>query len=189
MVLAVDGVMNRITKAYARSLDGALNTLPVIVVFACLVLGSIGWLYTSASSELAPAEDQGIILAQSISAPNATLQQKQLYGRQTFETFSKHPETETVFQIDSTGTGISGWVLKPWDQRKATDGGLAAGRPLNGRIDRDGRAAVGVPVFHAFMAAAGAFFLGAGIVAAVLAQSCGAGRSIGWRCGACQTAE
>lgn len=120
MVLAVDGVMNRITKAYARSLDGALNTLPVIVVFACLVLGSIGWLYTSASSELAPAEDQGIILAQSISAPNATLQQKQLYGRETFETFSKHPETETVFQIDTTGSTISGWVLKPWDQRTAT---------------------------------------------------------------------
>ncbi|WP_341991443.1 efflux RND transporter permease subunit [Azorhizobium sp. AG788] len=120
MVLAVDGVMNRITKAYARSLSGALDTLPVVTVFALLVLCSIGWLYTSASSELAPEEDQGIILSQSISAPNATLDQKKLYGRQTFETFAKHPETETIFQIDTTSSTISGWVLKPWDQRKAT---------------------------------------------------------------------
>ncbi len=120
MVLAVDGVMNRVTKAYARSLHGALDTLPVLVVFAMLVLCSIGWLYTSASSELAPEEDQGIILTQSISAPNATLAQKQLYGRETYDTFAKHPETETIFQIDSTSSTISGWVLKPWDQRKAT---------------------------------------------------------------------
>lgn len=120
MVLAVDGVMGRLSGAYSRSLTGALNYLPVIAVFAGLILCSIYWLYTSAPSELAPEEDQGIILAQSISAPNATLQQKQLFNRQTYETFSKHPETETVFQVESTGTSIAGWVLKPWDERKAT---------------------------------------------------------------------
>ncbi|TDT93743.1 multidrug efflux pump [Azorhizobium sp. AG788] len=120
MVLAVDRVMGAVTAAYSRSLTGALNYLPVIAVFAGLVLCSVYWLYSSAQSELAPEEDQGIILAQSISAPNATLQQKQLYNRQTFETFAKHPETETVFQVESPSTSIAGWVLKPWDQRKAT---------------------------------------------------------------------
>lgn len=120
MVLAVDRVMGAVTAAYSRSLTGALNYLPVIAVFAGLVLCSVYWLYSSAQSELAPEEDQGIILAQSISAPNATLQQKQLYNRQTFETFAKHPETETVFQVENPSTSIAGWVLKPWDQRKAT---------------------------------------------------------------------
>lgn len=120
MVLAVDRVMGRITAAYSRSLTGALNYLPVIAIFAGLVLSSVYWLYGTAQSELAPEEDQGIILAQSISAPNATLQQKQLYNRQTYETFAKHPETQTVFQVESPGTSISGWVLKPWDERKAT---------------------------------------------------------------------
>ncbi|BAF89284.1 putative multidrug resistance protein [Azorhizobium caulinodans ORS 571] len=120
MVLAVDRVMGAVTAAYSRSLTGALNYLPVIAVFAGLVLCSVYWLYSSAQSELAPEEDQGIILAQSISAPNATLQQKQLYNGQTFETFAKHPETETVFQVESPSTSIAGWVLKPWDQRKAT---------------------------------------------------------------------
>ncbi|MFS8038998.1 efflux RND transporter permease subunit [Xanthobacter sp. AM11] len=120
MVLAVDRVMGAVTAAYSRSLKGALNYMPVTAVFAGLVLCSVYWLYGTAQSELAPEEDQGIILAQSISAPNATLQQKQLYNRQTFEIFQKHPETETVFQVESTGTSIAGWVLKPWDERKAT---------------------------------------------------------------------
>lgn len=120
MVLAVDKVMGAVTGAYSRSLRGALNYTPVTVVFAALVLCSVYWFYTSAQSELAPEEDQGIILAQSISAPNATLQQKLLYDAQTYDTFKKHPETETVFQVESTGTSIAGWVLKPWDERKAT---------------------------------------------------------------------
>lgn len=120
MVLAVDRVMGAVTGAYSRSLRGALNYTPVTVVFAALVLCSVYWFYTSAQSELAPEEDQGIILAQSISAPNATLQQKLLYDAQTYDTFKKHPETETVFQVESTGTSIAGWVLKPWDERKAT---------------------------------------------------------------------
>ncbi|MEP9369699.1 efflux RND transporter permease subunit [Xanthobacter sp. VNH20] len=120
MVLAVDRVMGAVTAAYSRSLTGALNYMPVTAVFAGLVLCSVYWLYGTAQSELAPEEDQGIILAQSISAPNATLQQKLLYDRQTHETFAKHPETETVFQVESTSTSIAGWVLKPWDERKAT---------------------------------------------------------------------
>lgn len=120
MVLAVDAVMGRLSRAYSRSLTGALNYLPVIAVFAGLILCSIYWLYTSAQSELAPEEDQGIILAQSISAPNATLQQKQLFNRQTYETLSKHSETETIFQVEAPSSSITGWVLKPWDERKAT---------------------------------------------------------------------
>ena len=120
MVLAVDRVMGAVTAAYSRSLRGALNYKPVTVVFAALVLCSVYWFYTSAQSELAPEEDQGIILAQSISAPNATLQQKLLYDAQTYDIFKKHPETETVFQVESTGTSIAGWVMKPWDERKAT---------------------------------------------------------------------
>ncbi|WP_420133254.1 efflux RND transporter permease subunit [Rhodopseudomonas sp.] len=120
MVLAVDRVMGRVTAAYSRSLTGALNFLPVIAVFAVLVLSSVYWLYTSSQSELAPEEDQGIILAQSVSAPDATLQQKLLYTQQAYETFKKHPETEAVFQVEAQSTSIAGWVLKPWDQRRAT---------------------------------------------------------------------
>ncbi len=77
--------------------------LPVTLVFALLVLGSIYFLFTTAKTELAPQEDQGVVITQSIAAPNATLQQRQLYSREVYRIFANHPETEHVFQLDVPG--------------------------------------------------------------------------------------
>src|SRR5262249_47743178 len=44
----------------------------------------------------------------------------QLYSRQIYETFVKHPETEHVFQLDVPGQTLAGMVLKPWNERKET---------------------------------------------------------------------
>jgi multidrug efflux pump len=111
-------------QRYERLLHGSLEVIPVTVVFALIVLGSIYFLYTTASSELAPQEDQGVVIASSTLAPNATLQQKLLYSRQVFEAFSKFPEMDHVFQIDVPGQSIAGMVLKPWDQRARTSNQL-----------------------------------------------------------------
>jgi multidrug efflux pump len=109
---------------YERLLHGSLEVIPVTVVFALIVLGSIYFLYTTASSELAPQEDQGVVIASSTLAPNATLQQKLIYSRQVFDAFSKFPEMDHVFQIDVPGQSIAGMVLKPWDQRVRTSNQL-----------------------------------------------------------------
>jgi multidrug efflux pump len=116
----IDHRFSGLQRSYERLLHGSLEFLPVTVTFAAIVLGSIYFLYTSARSELAPQEDQGVIIAQSTSAPNATLQQRQLYGAEVYRTFAAHPETEHVFQIDSPGQSIAGMVLQPWDQRART---------------------------------------------------------------------
>ncbi|MFZ2067545.1 MAG: efflux RND transporter permease subunit [Xanthobacteraceae bacterium] len=105
---------------YERWLHGSLNTLPVTLTFAAIVLGSIYFLFTTAKTELAPTEDQGIIITQSIAAPDSTLQQRQLYSRQVYKIFASHPETEHVFQLDVPGQSIAGMVFKPWDQRTKT---------------------------------------------------------------------
>jgi len=113
----IDVGFERLRRAYERRLQRSLNYLPVTLVFALIVLGSIYFLFITAHSELAPQEDQGVILSQSIAAPNATLRQRELYGRQVYEIFFGHPETEHVFQIDYPGQVISGMALKPWDVR------------------------------------------------------------------------
>jgi multidrug efflux pump len=110
--------------AYERRLHGSLNYLPVTVVFALVVLSSIYFLFITAHTELAPQEDQGVIITQSIAAPNATLKQRQLYSHEVYKTFLQHPETEHVFQIDTPGQSISGMVMKPWDKRKKTTNNL-----------------------------------------------------------------
>jgi multidrug efflux pump len=116
----VDRQFERLHRVYMSMLHGSLNSLPVTSVFAAIVLGSIYFLYAGAKTELAPMEDQGIVVTSSISAPDSTLQQRLLYARQVFEIFGKHPETSHVFQLDVQGQNIGGDVYKPWDQRKLT---------------------------------------------------------------------
>ncbi len=116
----IDRNFERLSKAYSRILNGTLNYLPVTMVFAFIILASIYFLYGSSKSELAPQEDQGVILALSTAAPDSTLQQRLIYARQVYEKFIKHPEDDHVFQLDTPGRSIAGMVLKPWNERKLT---------------------------------------------------------------------
>jgi multidrug efflux pump len=116
----IDRRFNSIHRRYERWLRGSLNYLPVTAVFALIILGSIYFLYGSATSELAPQEDQGVIIAVANPAPNSTLQQRELYDRQIYNDFAGYPETDHVFQLDMPGQDIAGMVLKPWDQRTRT---------------------------------------------------------------------
>ena len=88
--------------------------------FAAIILASIYFLYTSSNRELAPQEDQGVIITMSTSAPDATLQQRLVYAEQVFKKFMTHTETDHVFQLNVPGQSIAGTVLKPWDERTQT---------------------------------------------------------------------
>ncbi len=104
-------------------LHGSLNNVPVTIVFALIILSSIYFLYATSKNELAPQEDQGIIISLLTAAPNATLQQTQLYSKQVFKIFQSYPETDHIFQIDGVNglnTSIGGMVFKPWNERKRT---------------------------------------------------------------------
>ena len=116
----IDRRISAVHRRYMRMLHGSLSTLPVTIVFALIMLGSIWFLYGASTAELAPQEDQGVILTMSTNAPNATLQQRLMYDRQVFEAFHSFPETDHVFQLDVPGIDIGGMVLKPWDQRTRT---------------------------------------------------------------------
>jgi multidrug efflux pump len=120
LVEFIDRTFENLRRRYESWLHGSLGYLPVTAVFALIVLSSIYFLYTEAKSELAPQEDQGIIIASSTPAPNATLQQKLLYSRQVYELFAGYPETAHVFQLDIPGQAIAGMVFEPWDERART---------------------------------------------------------------------
>jgi multidrug efflux pump len=117
----VNHQFEKLHAVYERSLGKTLNNLPVMVVFSGIILTSIYFLYVTSSSELAAQEDQGIILTQMTTAPNASLHQTRLFSKEIFEVFRGHSETDHIFQFDGvTGlnSNISGMVLKPWDERK-----------------------------------------------------------------------
>jgi multidrug efflux pump len=119
----VDRQFEHLRRMYEKLLRVALDSLPVVAVFAMIVLGSIYFLYTTSKSELAPQEDQGVIITSFNGAPDATLKQTRLSSRQVYKIFAGFKQTDHVFQLDGISglnTGIAGMVLKPWDQRKAT---------------------------------------------------------------------
>jgi multidrug efflux pump len=118
VVIWIDRVFSGLQRWYERRLRGSLRTMPVTLLFAALVIGSIYFLYNSAGSELAPEEDQGVIILFPTAAPDSTLQQKQMFGDQVQGIISAIPEADQTFQVISPTQSISGVTLKPWEQRK-----------------------------------------------------------------------
>lgn len=117
----------QLEKKYHQWLHTSLNTLPVTIVFAGIILVSIYFLYSSSKAELAPVEDQGVIISQVTTGPNATLAQTQLYSNAVSKIFMGYPETDRVFQLDGIG-GLNGSIvgmgLTPWSERKRTSNDL-----------------------------------------------------------------
>ncbi len=118
LVRYIDSRFDKLLRWYQGKLERSLRYTPVTAVLVVLVLGSIYYMYTSAQSELAPQEDQGFVLLQQTSAPNATLQGKTIYDSEAFSLTSAIAHPEHVFQIDAPGNVIMGLALPPRDKRK-----------------------------------------------------------------------
>jgi multidrug efflux pump len=119
--LYLDRQFARFRAGYQRRLHGALDTWPVMIVLGSLLLGVTVYLVLTSKFELAPEEDQGIVLSQVIGPPDATLTQMQMYSDQIFERAKALPEYEQMFQLTgapSVNQGFGGVLLKPWGERK-----------------------------------------------------------------------
>jgi len=121
LVSFVDRQFTRLHGAYQRRLTGTLETWPVMVVLGGLMLVGVLYLFATSKAELAPQEDQGIVLGQILGAPNATAQQMGVYADQVFNLSRQLPEYDQMFQLTgmpTTNQGIGGVLFKPWDQRE-----------------------------------------------------------------------
>ena len=116
----IDHRFDQVRNVYERLLHASLDTLSVSVAFAAIVLVSLFFLFTGSKTELAPNEDQGLIGNLATPAPNATLEQKQIYAKQIYDTLSSYPEDYIVFQIVMPGPFVTGMVMKPWSARSRT---------------------------------------------------------------------
>ncbi len=114
---------DNLRAVYEKALHHSLDFLPVTAVFATIILASIYFLYATSKSELAPTEDQGVILAQVLAAPNASLWQTDLFTKAIAKEYMGFSETDRVFAlngINGLNSSIVGWALKSWDKRKTT---------------------------------------------------------------------
>ena len=120
LIRFIDGRFDRLRGWYQRKLERSLAYTPVTGVLVIIVLGGIYFLATSSKSELAPQEDQGFVLLSATSSPDATLQTKVDDFHEVYKIATKITRPEHVFHIDAPGTSITGLILQPWDQRKAS---------------------------------------------------------------------
>ena len=110
----------RLKTFYGRVLDKTLANRPTVyLVWIGLSLLAIP-MYLMSASELAPAEDQGVVFGIVEGPANATIEQTSFYAEKVNDLFEKVPETAHTFQLTFPDSGFSGMVLKSWGERKRT---------------------------------------------------------------------
>ncbi len=105
---------------YKRRLASSLRWRPVTLTLAVLIMLLGVPFYMLSMKELAPKEDQGVILGVIQASPNSTIDQTTLYTAMVKDVLFSLPETATTFQITEAFGGFSGLVTKPWSQRSRT---------------------------------------------------------------------
>jgi len=113
----INTIFGKVENSYKRRLASVLSTWQVIIVMGALILFSVVYLFTTSKAELAPTEDQGIVLMQASGPPNSTVNQMQTYADQIYELSSKQPEYQQIFQITSPNSSFGGVLLKDWGDR------------------------------------------------------------------------
>ena len=120
-VQAIDRTFAKVRNGYERTLNSLLNTWPVLIVLGVILFLLLGLMFKMSQSELAPEEDQGIVLSLVQGSPTATADQMQTYADQVFQVAKALPEYKQMFQITGAPTinsGIGGAIFKNWDERK-----------------------------------------------------------------------
>ena len=156
----------KVRSTYGRLLAGSLKYRPVVFAMWFIVVLLMFPFYMFSAKELAPTEDQAVVFGVIQAAPNATIDQTNLFAEKVYEVYNSMPEHQSVFQITTPTGGFGGMVTKPWSERKkstqqlqveaidravedprragdlARTAGAAGRRQLPGRLRRrvDGRA-------------------------------------------------
>lgn len=119
----LDDHFDKLRQGYQRWLHGTLNTTPVVLVFALIILVSCYFLFVSSSTELEPPEDQGFVFTIATGDAYGTLDYTERNTDYINQLRDQIPELEKMFVINGmngSNTAGAGMVLAPWDRRERT---------------------------------------------------------------------
>lgn len=119
----IEGYMSRLTAIYGKLLAFTLAARGAVLLVGVVVLGAIVLLFSGTRHELAPTEDQGLVLAVTKAPQYAGVGYTARYAQQIEKIFESMPEFESSFMhIGGIAGGqnqmIAGAVLKDWSERK-----------------------------------------------------------------------
>ncbi|HIC2068380.1 TPA: efflux RND transporter permease subunit [Raoultella ornithinolytica] len=116
-------IMAHMTAVYGKLLTYTLGARGAVLLGGVVVLGAILVLFSGAQHELAPIEDQGMVLVVTKAPQYVGVVYTARYAKQIEKIFESIPEFESSFMhIGSIAGGqnqmIAGAVLKDWSGRK-----------------------------------------------------------------------
>lgn len=116
-------ILETTTNYYQRILEQFMQRRPVILAFAIIVFASLPILFRFIPSELAPAEDKGVVMLMANGPSNANLDYLQKSMHEVNRVLSEQSEVQmslvfTGVPKSNQALGIS--VLAPWSQRESS---------------------------------------------------------------------
>ncbi len=131
--------LGALDRSYRSLLAGALKARWVVLVAALAIYAGAAAFFLALPKELAPQEDQGLVIGFGIAPEGSTVEYTDRYARQMEAAFAKIPEVDRYFQIigfQSVNSTIGFVRLNDWAKRersaadiKAQLGGLFGGIP------------------------------------------------------------
>lgn len=123
----IDETFEKIKNLYQERLKASLRIRSVILVFCGIILAMCGFLAVTTLSELAPEEDQSILLVAASAPEYANIDYLTKYTNQIGNIFNHIPEMQDYFIINGEGSvnnAIAGLILKPWSERNKSQAQL-----------------------------------------------------------------
>ncbi len=110
--------ITKVEEGYQKALQKALTYPKVLSGFLLLVFLSGIFLFTKLPSEMAPQEDEGVILSVVHGPANATLETMFSYAQKLETLLTSIPESQGSFTVTRRSEVFGGVTLKPWGKRK-----------------------------------------------------------------------
>ncbi len=104
-------------RGYVHLLASMLRHRGAVLTVAGFWIVILPILYLFSPKELAPKEDQGIVLTIVQASPFSTIDQTLLYQDLLYDAMASLPETGHTFQIVRPDSGFGGVRTKPWKDR------------------------------------------------------------------------
>ena len=119
----IEGYMDRLTALYGRLLAHTLAARGAMLLVGAAVLAAIVVQFTGTHHELAPTEDQGVVVVVTKAPQYAGVDYTARYAAQIEKLFVSIPECESSFMhIGEVAGGqnkmLAGAILKDWSERK-----------------------------------------------------------------------
>ncbi|MFT3684455.1 MAG: efflux RND transporter permease subunit [Phycisphaerales bacterium] len=115
----VNGVFERIRSVYAKALTVTLQLRWTMAVAAVLIAAGAVPLYRGSAKELAPTEDQGIVMFMLFASPDASLDSTRTAAAQVSKQLEQIPEQRVRWRlVMSPSLGFGGANMVEWQDRK-----------------------------------------------------------------------